>query len=993
MDGIECVRESEGASVLSIHSPETAFEATRAAGVTVGPVRGTKKRAREPEPEPVPASDVVWSFSTRQRVVGAALAAVVEADVGDESKHALAMLRRLNKDGGELLVVTYEERSGSQRITQKASSGSRDLASCSRRVRAAILPPGLYVDVDIKNAMACVLAAELRRAGIPCEALDRYLSRRDECLRAVMDEAGESRDEAKKRFITVLNGGGQGFTLHSLKWFQDGLAGPIRRLLAVSDGELASVSQLYFARERAITKIWTRVAGRMVVKVAALIFDGALVEGSFEQTRAWLAAVTVEVERELGIHLEFTSEVFGPTAEQAEWFGEVQRRADANCRHADATVDWPVPVTVTAAFPVTVEDLVPPPAKQTICVAAPMGMEKSTATRKYLERLPAGTSVLFVTPRVTLAVDIAARLKGHGFVSYKDADNGARFAAPRLVIEYESLHRIADPQTGALRHFDVVVLDEAASLAGSITSAATNGARLVAHWGAFCALLRGASTVIATDADLEYTPAVCAILRHTRPVDGFQVHRYTHCALLRTLVRHKNRGALERELLARVRDGRRVLLACRTKAAADRVLDLLKRAVPGATSKLYHGKMDEGEKRAAFSDVGAHWTAQVIALTSTCTVGVSYEQPMDSVWVLDGLCGPTPREMLQICGRCRVVTSGEVHVVAPPPRKVWPRNWLHVLTAAILAQWRELREQICGAATHTYVSDGRQSVLAPEPWAVAAAHCAAEGNLPTQPEFCRLAEARGWGSRWAVETGDNDGDDGTDSGPAPGETALDAVARAVHAWPVEDIDALEAEAAARKRLGLRTEFDQELQTYWPMLRRLDPAVWRTARPEDQADRLKFIKNHWDAVLFRALFRMTEEQAQATVQKWTQGQFADWAPNYGQTKEAVARVARLLNLESPLDTARDWAVAPAAEAEIKKLLSACVRVRPPKTATGLIRRVWGDLLGLEASGERERVPGQNKQTRRYTFGPIAAGDKGAPVTVEQVSNALRISKGE
>ena len=59
----------------------------------------------------------------------------------------------------------------------------------------------------------------------------------------------------------------------------------------------------------------------------------------------------------------------------------------------------------------------------------------------------------------------------------------------------------------------------------------------------FCALLRCAVTGRATDANLEYTPAVCAVLRHARPTEGFQVRRYTHCALPRTLVRHKTRAS------------------------------------------------------------------------------------------------------------------------------------------------------------------------------------------------------------------------------------------------------------------------------------------------------------------------------------------------------------------------------------------------------------------------------------------------------------------
>ena len=106
----------------------------------------------------------------------------------------------------------------------------------------------------------------------------------------------------------------------------------------------------------------------------------------------------------------------------------------------------------------------------------------------------------------------------------------------------------------------------------------------------------------------------------------------------------------------------------------------------------------------------------------------------------------------------------------------------------------------------------------------------------------------------------------------------------------------------------------------------------------------------------------------------------------RAKKSVESVARLLGLASPLDTAGEWTVARAREPEIRAHLSSCASVcalgrRGPSTTLGMIRTVWGALLGMRVATRRRR------ETRVHAFMEIEGGGR-SPVTVAQISEGLR-----
>ena len=104
----------------------------------------------------------------------------------------------------------------------------------------------------------------------------------------------------------------------------------------------------------------------------------------------------------------------------------------------------------------------------------------------------------------------------------------------------------------------------------------------------------------------------------------------------------------------------------------------------------------------------------------------------------------------------------------------------------------------------------------------------------------------------------------------------------------------------------------------------------------------------------------------------------------RAKRSIESVARLLGLASPLETAGEWTVARAREPEIRAHLSLCLHGagRVPTTTLGMIRAVWGALLGMRVATRRRR------ETRVHAFEEIEGGGR-SPVTVAQISEGLRV----
>lgn len=138
-----------------------------------------------------------------------------------------------------------------------------------------------------------------------------------------------------------------------------------------------------------------------------------------------------------------------------------------------------------------------------LALRAGMGMGKSFSIERFVEWCGKYfDTILFVSTRCSLSAAFIGIYRKYGFSHYEDGPDA--YKANRLIIQYESLHKIAGHQA-----FGLVILDEMRSLCQNMQSVKTNhGDKLSMNAEMFRGLLENAQKCIVVDATLNWCPSV-----------------------------------------------------------------------------------------------------------------------------------------------------------------------------------------------------------------------------------------------------------------------------------------------------------------------------------------------------------------------------------------------------------------------------------------------------------------------------------------------------
>lgn len=170
------------------------------------------------------------------------------------------------------------------------------LANMSRPIRHTICRE-FYYDIDIKNAHPIFLQWYCKKEGIKCDVLDEFIDNREEVYAEFISQEKElgnemSRDEAKKAFLAVINGGGiSSFKSELIKTFKVSLVA-IQKDIKKKNEEL--FTYLSKKKERNIlgsitNHIMMNIENRCLmaiydmmkdfgIDVGSLVYDGLMIE-------------------------------------------------------------------------------------------------------------------------------------------------------------------------------------------------------------------------------------------------------------------------------------------------------------------------------------------------------------------------------------------------------------------------------------------------------------------------------------------------------------------------------------------------------------------------------------------------------------------------------------------------------------------------------------------------------------------------------------------
>ena len=183
-----------------------------------------------------------------------------------------------------------------------------------------------------------------------------------------------------------------------------------------------------------------------------------------------------------------------------------------------------------------------------------MGMGKTTQLKKFIRERP-GASFLVVSARISLSHTQQEILSDFKHYSSRD------WSATRLIVQYESLHRVTQV-------YDYVILDEVRSVVCCMTSIKTNGCHIRTNAMVLQKLVREATLTIALDADLEVDGAVPYFFSNVMPPETIQVVRYQKTRLRRTLRVSKDEVSFILRVKESLRAGQKVAIGCQGKKRA-----------------------------------------------------------------------------------------------------------------------------------------------------------------------------------------------------------------------------------------------------------------------------------------------------------------------------------------------------------------------------------------------------------------------------------------
>lgn len=282
--------------------------------------------------------------------------------------------------------------------------------------------------------------------------------------------------------------------------------------------------------------------------------------------------------------------------------------------------------------------------EKVISISAPMGSGKTYQIEKFIEKNYKYKYILFVTCRRGMARSLKGRL--NFYETYTDKVN-----QPRQLHQYESLHKVRR------NFYDLIVIDEIRSMLNSAVCMETNRHNITTNMETLQEICTYADQVICADADLYIDGAVSEFYRNT--FKESDIHHIKHTTGVVEL-HHKFAGEMKfiDMMQTDLRDGKKIMLCCGSATKLKALAILAEEIVTEDKVGIYYA---DCPKQKEIEEVTHYWDQyQFIGFTSTITVSVDYQNPVDTVYIFPDSRTCSPRDMNQMRARARNITSKTV---------------------------------------------------------------------------------------------------------------------------------------------------------------------------------------------------------------------------------------------------------------------------------------------------------------------------------------------
>ena len=660
-------------------------------------------------------------------------------------------------------------------------------------------------DIDVDNCFPVLLYQICKKHGLELSAMKEYVDRREEILQDAMERYGVKRGVAKTMFLIEMHGGwyftammrDHGFTREQsktikfpfMKRFKHDVERAFDTLQHIDEFKTVYtevmddvdkknkrgtfISYICQDAESNVISNCVKACDEWGYDVSTLVFDGFMVKWDdvadnrrHATMDEYLKDISKYVLDSTGFDLGFSNKSLDLKP------SDLRRLSPDNYIKQDhfgfrttkiGLADMPVVETKSGPRavmkPFTDEYRV-------TCVTAGMFLGKSTTSKAYLKRVledPSATAIA-LSVRKQQARTLKGDLSELGFRHYRDDLSVS--GKGRVIFQYESIHKLLDDLLAGSLRYDYVILDESHSILKNIVSE-TNKNNLKASAETIKLILQMSKKVLCLDADNGYDATVPEYLGSIFDSADIEHLHYTHQGLKRKVVytdEHTWRSTLLDDM-ANNRNAMVCFKSCKKLMAwYNTVIDDefyineagekvevklgVKFAVKSFSSESKDSDMEIFEN---INDLPP--TGLFLAFTSKVLVGADILIPFHRLYLdANGYRGPTPRQMIQMLGRGRVCTTGEILVTMPRPKKTSEAKKKLDYTTLYQSQFKELvnRRQTRESYVQTVLDsfkrkwNGTAIVWTPDPILKIYAHQEVERSREFSVEFHSMVASKGY---------------------------------------------------------------------------------------------------------------------------------------------------------------------------------------------------------------------------------------------------------
>jgi Origin of replication binding protein len=285
----------------------------------------------------------------------------------------------------------------------------------------------------------------------------------------------------------------------------------------------------------------------------------------------------------------------------------------------------------------------------TVFVRAQMGVGKTSALRRFIDRTPP-KSILAVSFRVSFTAGMCQKFD---LTSYKMINGMINVVNnPRVMVQCESLHKI----NPAPAPYDMLILDEVQSILQQMFSHGTHR-HIMRSWAILEHMIKSARIVVCMDAHIDQS----TIDLITQIRGGSSVLHINNA--VPRMSRHKiieKKSSAVAMIMSLLEQGQHVVVPSASCSLAEKIFAMAKKAYPQKSIKIYTSKTPDDVKARDFADVNTSWAGHdLLIFTPTVLAGLSYTRCDYHVAVC--LWNDTSVDIfgsLQMMGRVRDIASG-----------------------------------------------------------------------------------------------------------------------------------------------------------------------------------------------------------------------------------------------------------------------------------------------------------------------------------------------